>query len=119
MSSNHAYLPSELALIQRTGHVRATEYLTRWNERWQAFALIGGHIEPGETPRDCCIREVAEELNLAPEIDFCVASQPIGDRCQYAAFSKSAGMLTEYQLEAFATELLHNEAARKCCGWPA
>lgn len=101
---------ASLALIRRVGPVGATEYLTRWNDRWQAFSLIGGHVEAGESYRDCCIREVAEELDLTPEVDFRVASQPIGDRCQYTELSKSAGVPTEYQIELFATKLLHPAA---------
>jgi hypothetical protein len=97
---------ASLALIERTGPGGATEYLTQWNDRWQAYSLIGGHIESGESYRDCCIREVAEELGLAPEVDFRVAPQPLGARCQYTALSQSAGVPTEYQIEIFATELL-------------
>ena len=34
-----------LALITRINAHGETEYLTQWNEKWQAYSLIGGHRE--------------------------------------------------------------------------
>ena len=47
-----------LALITRVNAQGETEYLTQWNEKWQAYSLIGGHHEEGESFRECCIREI-------------------------------------------------------------
>ncbi|HEV2087365.1 MAG TPA: NUDIX hydrolase, partial [Cryptosporangiaceae bacterium] len=33
----------------------------------------GGYVEPGESPRQACVREVAEELAITPEIGPLVA----------------------------------------------
>ena len=43
-----------LALITRVTPQGEAEYLTQWNEKWQAYSLIGGHREPDESFRDCC-----------------------------------------------------------------
>lgn len=32
------------------------------------YAVIGGHIEPGESPEEACVREVEEETGLQVEI---------------------------------------------------
>jgi 8-oxo-dGTP pyrophosphatase MutT (NUDIX family) len=33
-----------------------------------AWGLFGGHIEPGEDPRDAVLREVEEEIGLVPSV---------------------------------------------------
>jgi 8-oxo-dGTP diphosphatase len=35
--------------------------------------IPGGYVEPGESPREACIREVREELGISPEI----SAQPL------------------------------------------
>jgi ADP-ribose pyrophosphatase YjhB (NUDIX family) len=102
-----------LALIERVGCGDATEYLTQWNDRWRAFSLIGGHVEPGESFRDCCVREVAEELELAPGVEFEVAPQRLGPRCDYTAYSQSALEATLYEIDLFPTKLLTAAAMAK------
>ena len=32
------------------------------------YEVPGGYVEPGESPRDACIREVREELSIEPAI---------------------------------------------------
>lgn len=32
------------------------------------YALPGGHMDPGETPRECMRREIIEELGVEPEV---------------------------------------------------
>ncbi len=38
-----------------------------YNER-EEWELPGGRLEPGETPEDCLLREVQEEMGIAVEI---------------------------------------------------
>lgn len=46
--------------------------------RWE---LPGGKVEPGETPGDALVREVAEELGCAVEVTaWLPEAVPIGDR---------------------------------------
>jgi 8-oxo-dGTP pyrophosphatase MutT (NUDIX family) len=90
------------ALIQR-GDRGSTRILTRWNSRWQALHLVGGHRRPGESFRACLLREVGEELGLATE-DFTAADQPLA-RLEYTAWSEGAREETEYLLEIFVVEL--------------
>lgn len=90
-----------LALFTRSAADGTTAYLTQWNVRWRAFSLIGGHRRHGETFRDCCVREVTEELRLMPEIDFQIADRPVRERMEYRAFSKSAGVETRYVFELY------------------
>lgn len=56
-----------LAIITRISSLGNPEYLTQWNNAWNAYSLIGGHVEEGETFQQCCIREVAEELVCGPD----------------------------------------------------
>ncbi len=94
-----------LALFRRTGPCGAIEYLSQWNDKWQAFHFIGGHKEPDESFRACCVREVAEELRLAEGGQFRVAAEPLA-RLDYVAFSQGAGVETAYTVEMFDAELL-------------
>ena len=107
-----------LALITRINPQMETAYLTQWNEKWQAYSLIGGHREEGESFRDCCIREIAEELALVSENDFHVANEPLNGFCQYTAFSQSAKVMTKYRVQLFNTKLLHQEVYRKISSDP-
>lgn len=95
-----------LALITRVNSTSQTEYLTQWNDAWNAYSLIGGHVEDGETFRQACTREIEEELELQRETEFCVSDDPIGPRYEYVAISKAAGVETQYRIELYSTELL-------------
>jgi 8-oxo-dGTP pyrophosphatase MutT (NUDIX family) len=91
-----------LALICRQGPA-GTEYLVQWNAKWQALHLVGGHRRPDESFRDCLVRELAEEIGLAPG-DGRVAERPFA-HMEYRAFSRSAGVETLYVIELFEVEL--------------
>lgn len=96
-----------LALIRRIG-AGGTEWLTQWNDRWEAFHLIGGQKED-ETFRHCCAREVAEELGLVEGVGFRVADEPAA-HLEYVAYSRSARVETRYVAELFDVELLGDAA---------
>ncbi len=98
------------ALIRRRGPAGGEEWLTNWNAGWRALNLVGGHKHDDESFRDCCAREVAEELGLVPGADFRVAPEP-ERRLEYVAESRRAGEKTAYTQEAFAVDLL-TDAAR-------
>jgi 8-oxo-dGTP pyrophosphatase MutT (NUDIX family) len=95
-----------LALFTRIGLGGVTQYLTQWSDTWQMYALVGGHVEPGESFRACCVREVTEELTLTPDVDFRVAIDPVLPVFEYTAMSKAAGVETRYRVELYAAELL-------------
>jgi ADP-ribose pyrophosphatase YjhB (NUDIX family) len=94
-----------LAYIRRVGPDGDVEYLTQWSESWSMFSLIGGHVEPGETFRECCLREVEEELRLQRS-EFTVGDS-LG-RIEYEAFSHGCGQMTRYTVELFAVEVRGN-----------
>ncbi len=95
----------------------ATRWLSNWNEGWNALNLVGGHKRDGESFRDCCAREVAEELGLAPGVDFRVAALPEG-RLEYVAESRRAGETTAYTQEVFAVDLLTDAARERVAADP-
>jgi tetratricopeptide (TPR) repeat protein len=94
-----------LALFRRAGPGDAVEYLSQWNERWLALHFIGGHKEPGESFRACCVREITEGLHLAEGSQVRVAAEPLA-HLDYVAFSHGAVVETAYTIELFAAALL-------------
>ena len=62
-----------IALFQRAVRGKR-QWLAQWNENWQAFFFVGGHRQESETFRQCVIREIEEELDLAGS-DFTVAAK--------------------------------------------
>jgi 8-oxo-dGTP pyrophosphatase MutT (NUDIX family) len=93
------------ALFRRDAPAGRVEYLAQWNEAWHAFHFVGGHKRDDESFRDCCIREVAEELGLVEGRDFRLAPER---RChlRYIHWSESARADTSYTIELFDAELL-------------
>jgi 8-oxo-dGTP pyrophosphatase MutT (NUDIX family) len=100
-----------IALFVRWGPAREREVLAQWNVKWQSFSLVGGGREAGETFRECCLREVEEELHLRSEVDFRIAAEPLAPGCDYRARSKSAGVETDYVFEVFPASLATLAAA--------
>lgn len=88
-----------LALITRCNSAGTTEYLTQWNEAWQAFSLVGGHVEEGETFRQACVREMMEELNCA-EGDIQAAPYPYAT-LRFREYSRVAKEETDYHWQVF------------------
>jgi ADP-ribose pyrophosphatase YjhB (NUDIX family) len=92
-----------LACITRVGPNGDVEYLTQWSETWKMFSLIGGHVEPGESYRECVTREIEEELTLSQD-EFRVG-ESLG-RIEYEAFSQGSRQMTQYRVELFAVTVL-------------
>lgn len=88
-----------LAWITRVNASRETEYLTQWNSGWSAYSLIGGHVEPGESFRQCCLREIEEEL-LSKASDCQLAPYPYAT-LRFREFSKAAYEASDYHWQVF------------------
>ncbi|WP_020474993.1 NUDIX domain-containing protein [Zavarzinella formosa] len=122
---------SSLAVIRRTAADGMNRMLAQWNESWKAFSFVGGHREEGETARQCLIREMAEELVVAPASNdpdanaaivngiglapdgahVIVGQEPLG-LLEYEAFSKSAQTTTRYEISLFEVGLSPEAATR-------
>jgi hypothetical protein len=102
------------ALFRRASLAGFVEYLAQWNEGWHAFHLVGGHKRENESFRDCCVREVFEELGLVEGRDVRVAPER---RChlRYVHWSERAQADTDYTVELFDAELLSPAAASVEC----
>jgi len=48
-------------LIIRRHRAELASELARWNERWNAFSMVGGHKQETESFRECVSREIYEE----------------------------------------------------------
>jgi 8-oxo-dGTP pyrophosphatase MutT (NUDIX family) len=88
-----------LAIITRLDTSKQTQYLTQWSDSWHAYSLVGGHVEPGETFRQCCQREISEELECDPR-DFKLQRSPLKS-LRFQEFSKAASVDTDYHWEIF------------------
>ena len=97
------------ALIRRCGPGGGEEWLANWNEGWRALNLVGGHKHDDESFRDCCAREVAEELGIVSGVDFRVAPEA-ERRLEYIAVSRRNGEKTAYTQDVFVVDLLTNAA---------
>lgn len=97
------------ALIRRPGR-SGSEWLTQWNPKWGAYHLVGGHKRDSETFRECCRREVMEELGLE-DGEFALADEALA-HLEYEALSRSAGEVTDYVVELFELELTAEAAER-------
>src|SRR5262249_10543528 len=99
-----------MALIRRES-AGGPEWLTQWNEGWQSFHLVGGHRAEGESFRECCARELSEELGLCAGADVRLGDAPAA-HLEHVAFSRSAGVETAYTVELFDAELITEHARR-------
>lgn len=62
-------LPGVTAVIRDGGQFLLARQ--RETERW---SLVGGSVEPGETPQQAVVRELSEELGVIPVIDRIVGA---------------------------------------------
>ena len=88
-----------LAWISRVNDSRETEFLTQWNHNWNAYSLIGGHVESGESFHQGCSREIEEEL-LCTTSDYELAPNPFVT-LRFREFSKAACQETDYDWQIF------------------
>jgi hypothetical protein len=121
---------ASLAVLSRLEAGRRL-YLARWNDKWNAFSMPGGHKRDAESHRACLVRELAEldELYLPPpeddpdeaaavpvagvdrhHINVRVDTEPLG-RLAYEAFSQSANERTAYVVKLFAARLTSEAVA--------
>ncbi len=56
------------------------------NEHKVFYATVGGHLEPGETFEDACIREVSEELGIKVEIEDIFYEEYVNELDKYEKF---------------------------------
>lgn len=92
-----------LALITRTNALGHAEYLAQWNNNWDAFSLIGGHVEEGETFRQACLREICEELECSRnEIDVALYAY---STLRFRENSRAAKLETDYHWQMFTARL--------------
>jgi 8-oxo-dGTP pyrophosphatase MutT (NUDIX family) len=80
-----------------------SRWLGQWNVKWQRYHFVSGHRTPGETFRECLVREIAEELDLSEGPDYLVSTAaPI--HIEFIDISQSTRTQTHYILELFRVE---------------
>jgi ADP-ribose pyrophosphatase YjhB (NUDIX family) len=65
------------------------------------WEIPGGLVEPGESPREACLREIAEELAITPELGGLIAVDwaPHPEEGDKVLFVFDGGQLSPAQLE--------------------
>jgi 8-oxo-dGTP pyrophosphatase MutT (NUDIX family) len=107
---------ASLALITREKD-GVREWLARWNRHWEAFHFVGGGKHESESFRECCIREIGEELGLKESTGFSVSDAPL-ECLEFTAWSKRAGEETDYKFEVFDVEIHAGAASDRVSGDP-
>jgi 8-oxo-dGTP pyrophosphatase MutT (NUDIX family) len=92
-----------IAIIRRQAGDK-TLWLAQWNDRWQRFHFVGGHKHDDESFRQCVVREVGEELEIAEGTGCLVGECPLA-HLDYTAWSAGAGEETHYVMELFDVQL--------------
>jgi hypothetical protein len=100
-----------VALIRRERDGQ-TSWLAQWNPRWQAYHFVSGRRHPGESFRECLVREILEELHLGEGADYAVAAGP-PRHLEYTAWSEGARAETRYTMELFEVVLADDQARQR------
>lgn len=81
-----------------------SQWLLRWNHRWERYSFIGGHREGDETPRECLVREIEEEIGFIDGREYSIVREyPIP--VEFEAWSESAQEQTHYRFSLFDVKL--------------
>lgn len=92
-----------LALIQRST-ADGVEWLVQWNTAWEQYHFVGGHRNPGESYRDCLLREIEEELHVSPS--QCLVGESPRYHLEFLAASERTQTDTHYLLKVFDVTLM-------------
>jgi hypothetical protein len=92
-----------VAVIERSANGQR-QWLVQWNAAWKAYNLVGGHKRGRESYRECLVRELGEELELEPLVDYTVDAES-DHRLEFEAWSERAHQLTYYEMELFRVQL--------------
>ena len=96
---------ASVALISRESQSGSRLWLAQWNSHWQAYNFISGHVEEGETFRECLMREIEEELGLHNESDYSLPDSP-DSILEFDETSARTSSLTHYVLALFTVTLI-------------
>jgi 8-oxo-dGTP pyrophosphatase MutT (NUDIX family) len=102
---------ASIAVIRRQQDGQ-TLWLAQWNPKWKRYHFVGGHRHADESFRQCVIREVQEELEIAEGAEFLVGERTLS-HLDYIAWSEGAGQQTHYVMELFEVQFTSDEARRK------
>lgn len=92
---------SSVAIISRV-EKKTKQWLTQWNGHWERYFLVAGHKHDDESPEECMVRELNEELGLISGQDYQLRFRKL---LEYKGWSTSAWLVTCYSLSAFDVEL--------------
>lgn len=99
-------------VLVKAMHHRKPHFLFQWDARAGQMQLIGGRIEPGETPAQAAQREFQEEVGdrqspgWQAERDYAIAPLPLKhEPLTLTQLSPSYGALTAYTFHVFAARI--------------
>ncbi|WP_297609557.1 (deoxy)nucleoside triphosphate pyrophosphohydrolase [uncultured Sutterella sp.] len=94
------------AILHHEGRILATQ--RGYGDFKDGWEFPGGKMEPGETPEDCIVREIKEELN----VDIVPEELLLTVECDYPAFHLTMHCFWSSIAADEQVELLEHEAAK-------
>jgi 8-oxo-dGTP pyrophosphatase MutT (NUDIX family) len=85
--------------------------LTEWDETADQFQLIGGGIEPGESPDEAAAREFIEEIGVERDLEhgrdfeICPLEWSTTPPIRWTGMSSTCGVLTAYEVWVYRARL--------------